>query len=297
MDITLNGDDQESSDQSNAASRIDSPTELKMERSEAILSLIQTCETELLRTQSNTVEVAPVQAIGKAEPVVTSTSREELHLTKSWIHEPLLPQSVTDRFQNAMHEALTNVMLERDEAHAHLISANVLHIHELEQEKRKNDRLKIGKQVSESVARFKQPNVANLFAKFDPKFDDGKQKQLEAKIEGFERLVKDSGDEALVEITKQLASEVAEKTANALEVTRLKQALELVKANNKSETDALKEELRRMKELVSTEEHDRKTAIRESAHWKSLYESLAKSSGEAKAATVEYHTKVVKDKS
>ena len=76
-------------------------------------------------------------------------------------------------------------------------------------------------------------------------------------------------------ISLQLANEVSVKTENSLEILRLRETLQLQDANSKSETDAMKEELRRMNQLLSRAREDHARASREAEHWKSSYEVLA----------------------
>jgi hypothetical protein len=244
-------------------------TELTTKRSETMLSLLRAYETDLLRAENTKQPVVVSQAINRQGTL--PKSHEHTNKT-AWIHEPTVPASVTERFQEAMHEALMNVMSERDEAHARLISANVLHIHELEQEKRKNERLRIEMQVSEEAAKLRRPlNVANLFAKFD----DAKTKQLEAKLQSFEQILKTNSDDEMASLSQQLAVEISTKTAHALEIARLKETMEITNANRGAEKDALKEELRRLKQLLLKEQENREMADQEAGHWKSSYEHLA----------------------
>jgi len=50
---------------------------------------------------------------------------------------PFLQNAASSQYQEAMHSALMKAMEERDEAHARMVAANVLHVHETEQQKKK----------------------------------------------------------------------------------------------------------------------------------------------------------------
>lgn len=218
------------------------PSELSSQRAGIIFGLLSACETTLLRAE----HAEPSTSVEFAEPVVESARP----MVQPALYEPLLPPSVSERFNEAMHKALINVMEERDEAHAQLIAANVLHIHEVEQEKRKNIRLNIEMQVAKDVARMQQSNVVQFFTKFD----DRPQRELQAKLEGFERILGNTNDEEMTAMCHQLAGEISAKTSHALEVVRLKESRELERKNETAENQALKDELRRVKELLVAEQ-------------------------------------------
>jgi hypothetical protein len=243
-------------------------TGLSNHRSGAIFSLLSVCETKLLRAEKADSTVSPAKAIDENKDNVASTST----VIKSEVYEPLLPPSVTDHFHEAMHEALMNVMAERDEAHAQLIAASVLHIHQLEQEKRKNERLQIELQVAEEIKQIQLPNVAHFFG---GKFDDKPKRELEEKIEGFERILGKNQDDDINALCHQLAGEISAKTSHALEIIRLKETREIERQSESAEKQALKEELRRVKQLLAAEQRKYEGTSKEAVHWKSSYESIA----------------------
>jgi hypothetical protein len=166
------------------------------------------------------------------------------------LYDPLLPPSVSGIMQEAMHTALVNAMAERDQAHAQLISSNVQHLHELEQERRKNEKLKMHQIVKDERGRLQQPNVASFFQNLN---DERSRRGLHMKLDEIEKMLAASNDSELFETSRQLAQEVSAKTSNALEVVRLKEVRGIEKNNYDTETQALKEELRRVKALLIEE--------------------------------------------
>ncbi len=216
---------------------------LSKERPQQIFSLLAACSTELLRSETSQLQYQ----LSPTEPSFTPICSNAPARVRTEVYDPLLPPSVSDRMQEAMHEALVNAMAERDEAHAQLIASNVLHVHELEQERRRNQKLRIEKEVKEEQSRLQQPNVATFFQNLN---DDRSRRNLETRLKNFERILGSNNDFELAEITRQLAEEVNAKTSHALEIVRLKEEREIERRNDAAEKEALKDELRRVKALL-----------------------------------------------
>lgn len=219
---------------------------LSIERPQQIFGLLSACGTELLRAETSerrTLPTAPSPTV-PARALPSETTSPSLNIQ---VYDPLLPPSFSDQMQEAMHEALVNVMAERDEAHAQLIASNVLHVHELEQERRKNEKLRIEQDLKEERRRFQQPNVGSFFQNLN---DDRSRRNLEAKLNDFERVLGRNNDQELADTSRQLADEVSAKTSHALEIVRLKEAREIERRNEAAEKQALKDELRRVKALL-----------------------------------------------
>jgi len=217
-----------------------------LDRPQEIFSLLAACNTEMLRAETLKSNHEPTLDFAVLD--TTRSNGDIQPQVKTQIYDPLLPPSVSDRMQEAMHEALVNAMAERDEAHSQLIASNVLHVHELEQERRRNERLMIEKDLKEERSRLQQPNVASFFQNLN---DDRSRRNLEAKLTNFERMLRKNNDMELAEATRQLAEEVSAKTSHALELVRMKEAREIERKNDAEEKEALKEELRRVKALLA----------------------------------------------
>jgi hypothetical protein len=122
---------------------------LSIERPQQIFGLLSACSTELVRAETSKTRDISTAATPTVLPQVLSSENAPAAMNTT-VFEPLLPPSVSNGMQQAMHEALVNVMAERDEAHAQLIASNVLHLHELEQERRKNEKLRIEQELKEA---------------------------------------------------------------------------------------------------------------------------------------------------
>jgi hypothetical protein len=222
------------------------------DRPRRILTILSACETEVLRAMN--AEIMYTTGESGLQPIedpirAHSSSPPQLDF-HTQLYDPLLPPSVSGIMQEAMHTALVNAMAERDQAHAQLISSNVQHLHELEQERRKNEKLKMHQIVKDERGRLQQPNVASFFQNLN---DERSRRGLHMKLDEIEKMLAASNDSELFETSRQLAQEVSAKTSNALEVVRLKEVRGIEKNNYDTETQALKEELRRVKALLIEE--------------------------------------------
>ena len=251
------------------------PKENTSDRSAKIFDLLAVCEAEVLRAAAKGSEYVKIDTSESEKKEQEETRPQNSHASDAVInndvYEPLLPPSVTEHFHEAMHDALMNVMAERDEAHAQLIAANVLHIHQLEQEKKKNERLRIELEVAEEMSKLQMPmpNVAQFFG---AKPDDSQRRELEAKMEEFERILGKNQDDDIDALCNQLAGEISAKTSNALEILRLKESREIEKKNLSQEKKALQEELKRVKDLLAIERKTHQDAVQDATRWKAMYE-------------------------
>lgn len=243
--------------------------------SKTIFSLLAACETELQRAESTYQVLADIDKHAESKYVDMPLSIT----VKPIFYEPMVPPSLTTHLHDSMHEALMNAMAERDEAHAQLIGANVLHVHSLERERKKNDKLEIDMRIRQDIARIQMqqesqhPNIASFFG---AKPDDRMEKmrtEIDQKIESLRRMININGDDELMQLCTQLAGEISAKTSNALEIERLKTLREAEKKTEAMEREACARELKRVKELLAQETNRSADATSEAAKWKSLYES------------------------
>lgn len=225
---------------------MDSPS---TEAPQHIFSLLSACNAQLIRAETMERKRACVEA--STIPCTMPSNESGIQTINTQVYEPLLPPPVAEQMQEAMHEALMNVMTERDEAHAQLIALNELHVHELEQKRHKIEKLRVEQQLKEERARFQQPNVSNFFQNLH---DDRARRNLEAKFDDFEWILGKNTDEELAQTSRQLAEEVSAKTSHALEKVRLKETRELERRNEATEKQALKDELARVKALLAKQE-------------------------------------------
>ncbi len=243
---------------------------LSDDRTVQIFNLLTACEAEI--QQINTRN--------------ESTKKKESSSTeiRPILYEPLLPPTLTEHIHKSMKKSLKDAMAQRDEAHAQLIGANVMHSNSLERMRRKNERLEIESTLSHEIARaqlkqdFEAPNLTNLFGGPDERIQKI-QKEIDRKIEKVHHAIRnDDGDAEMMQLCSQLASEISTKTSLALEIERIESTREIERETELSEKEALQNEMRRLRELLEVERQNSSQALTEAAHWKALYEECRASS-------------------
>jgi hypothetical protein len=213
-----------------------------------LLGLLSACETELSRAENHAINANAI--VLKGPPPIAAASDAMGPIPS--LYEPLLPPSVTEGFHDAMHEALMRVMAERDDARATLVASKVLHVHELEQERKINQRLTQQLKVAEALTRerVQMPQLPDFFQQKSKK----PEAEAKAMMHNYELEIKKNNDAEITEISQQLASEVAQKTSHALEVKRMKETREIERKYEADEAEALKVELKRVKEILAVEQ-------------------------------------------
>mmetsp|Transcript_24403 Transcript_24403/g.56830 ORF Transcript_24403/g.56830 Transcript_24403/m.56830 type:complete len:297 (+) Transcript_24403:885-1775(+) len=243
------------------------------------------CHSELVRAD---VSRQWVQTMLKppATSAAASIPAEPPSMMESWI--PANTVSVGgELLHETMHSALMTVMTERDEAQAQLIAANVLHVHEMENERKKRDFL--AEKLKHAEARNKERqqtkpsaremfiknelitahsvsrSVRQLFGQQEPKEEDDVVVAVsdEEHLFRYQEQIMESSESEVMGLCNQLASEISARTSANLEILRLKESRELERRHEKAERKALEEELRRMKEQL-WEEQQKVRALQES---------------------------------
>ncbi|KAG7352504.1 chorein or VPS13 related protein [Nitzschia inconspicua] len=268
------------------SSQVDERPIQQEERPTKIFSLLFACQSALQRFES---EMAMETATKKSSRPSSQSNRfqissdghdstPQLQARTRVCFDSILPPSLTNILHDSIHDALLNMMAERDQAHAQLIGANVMHIHSLERQRKKNEKLSAEVKVREEFAKIQadqnlnQPNLANLFGgKSDDRMAKMRQ-EIDLKMEAFHEVYRShaSTDEEITQLCTQLANEISTKTSYALEIERLKK----VKETEVKEKKTLQDELKRMKELLAAEEMKRKEAEKQAERWKAKYESF-----------------------
>lgn len=226
-------------------SKQNSPTELAKE----IFALSAVCRTELLRAQGHNTT---------AERVAQSFAEETLAQRKPvsfFAYEPVTPPVFSRRLQESMHAALMKVMEERDMSHARLSAAEVLHVHELEQQRKQNLRLKA--------------ELEALRTKDQPQTPDREKEHRQWQMQ-------QSSDDELMSLCQQLAGEISARTAASLEVVRLKEGSQVQSEHHHSEVLSLREEIQRLRSELDKEKAKNETVSTELSGWRRSYEDIVK---------------------
>ena len=238
------------------------------DRSGSILKLLSACEAELHQIESKKTSMEQ----RKSDEIPSSTE------IQSVLYEPLLPPTLTEKIHHSMKKSLSDAMAQRDEAHAQLIGANVMHSNSLERMRRKNERLEIDATLSRELARMntKQdlevPDIAKIFMKPDEKLKI-MEMEIDEKIEKVYNAIRNDNDDAeMTQLSSQLATEIATKTSLTLEIERMKETREIENKTQLAEKQALQDEMKSLRELLELERQKNAKANAEAAHWKALFE-------------------------
>jgi hypothetical protein len=160
------------------------------------------------------------------------------------------------RFREAMYGTLAKVMEERDEAQARMVAAGVLHVHEMDQQRKIVQRLQL------EVEALKARPAA------------GDSSDASDEVRRAARALQQDSEAELLSLCQQLASEISSRTSASLEIVRLKESRDLERENERAERQALEDELRRTRELLAGERAKLERSRRESSNWKESYEEV-----------------------
>jgi len=167
----------------------------------------------------------------------------------------------------AIHEALTTAMTERDEAQSQLMAERVFHTHELDQERRKVDMLEkkvdflknslIDESASAAAYFLGQENIPN--------------KNSLGKIE--KAMIQDV-DAELIELCRQLSSEISMRVSKELEVVRLQESRQIEREIEKAERKKLEDEVDVYKQRLQIALEEKERLIHEVRIWKESFQKI-----------------------
>ena len=213
-----------------------------------IFAVASACETEVLRAENQSLVAERLSAVVKKnEPALSEPLAQHLAGTA--------PAGTSSRFQEAMHAALMKVMEERDETHARMVAANVLHVHETEKQRKTINHLTSQVEASGSQAR-----------------DGDDERRRKEKF-----AMQQNMDDELFSLCQNLASEISARTSADLEIARLKEGRKVERENEVIEKETLEEEVKRLREIVSSEQKKTDGARREATSWKESYLQVVQS--------------------
>ena len=239
-------------------SMIDENERLKV--ADTFLSSTSLCENELLRAEKHSFLAERLSRM-KAE---SNDTTPLIHVGAN--HQP----SASDFFRDAMHSALMAVMEERDEAHARMLSAEVLHVHEMQQQRRKTANLSSELDtLKKSVA---STGVRSRNSQSGTRNDADPVRSVERQHDT---------DAELISLCQQLGGEISARTSASLEIIRLKESRKLEQENEAVEKEALKAEIAQLKHQLALEQKKSVLARRESGSWRESFNEAVKGSEDA----------------
>jgi len=242
------------------AAEIEKEDKLRKEKAHEVLRKMSLCDNELLRAEKQSLlaeRLSKLKSLHKGTMIDDDASKILPALVN---HEQ--PHSASNQFRDAMHSALMTVMEERDEAHARMLSAGVLHVHEMEQQRKKTENLTTELEVlkqSAPTAKGSRSNNSNNEKEPDP--------------ESLRKLkMQRDSDAELISLCQQLAGEISARTSASLEVVRLKESRKIEQENEAIEKQALKDEISQLRQQLSRERKRSQLARRESGSWRESFQ-------------------------
>jgi hypothetical protein len=168
---------------------------------------------------------------------------------------------ISNHFRDAMYSALMTVMEERDEAHARMVAADVMHVHELEQER--NVRKHLSYQLQRRNAELE--SLKEAIKKGNVNSNTTSKESLPSRADS-------QTDNELVSLCQQLSAEIASRTSASLEILRLKESRKIERENEAAEREALERELQLAREALAQHKRMLARSQQESTNWKQSYE-------------------------
>jgi hypothetical protein len=235
-----------------------------IEKVTEIIHLVPLCELDLVEAERQTIlaeklsqSLAPLKANDKEK--ITSAPQPVL---SGPIELP--PFSSSNQFREALHRALQKVMEERDEVHARLVQAGVLHTHEKEQHVRKI------RHLSSQLETMKRSGALNV-----PLFGlDKEKKDADEALRKLEREMKQDSDAELLSLCQQLAGEISARTSASLEIVRLKEMRNIEREHEAMQKKAMEEEILHLKHQLAHERRKATLARQESGKWEQSFKEV-----------------------
>ena len=201
-----------------------------------IHELLASCEAAILRAENQTYLAEKLASIKVPEDPVAIPPAIGAAAPKS-----------SSQYENAVSTALLKVLEERDKAHARMVAADVLHAHEMEQQRKK---------------------VLALEAKLESEVNHTDAPSLTSEAPKPQGLMQQDSDAELVALCQQLSTEISGRTSASLEVNRLKEARKIEQEHVDREKKDLLAEIERLRDLLAKERDKRRESEREVATWK-----------------------------
>mmetsp|Transcript_49526 Transcript_49526/g.74762 ORF Transcript_49526/g.74762 Transcript_49526/m.74762 type:complete len:239 (-) Transcript_49526:84-800(-) len=223
-----------------------------------LLSISAACESYLAKAESSGLIAQKLASLTSSQ--APPASKELSH----YISHSSLPTSAADASSSALREALKAVMAERDEAHAKLIASNVLHVHEMEQKRKKIEHITKKLEMAERIA--DGGAGASFFL--------GQVEIEKTKIRRYEEELIENADADLTTMCHQLSSEIEGRTSAALEIIRLKESHKIEQESQLAERQALQNELNLYKEMLKKEQIKSKEARENALQWKRSFDEV-----------------------
>lgn len=219
-----------------------------------IVSLVQTCK--------GTISHANRQAV-----LANKLASERLDCSIKSKKQQVTLAPIQKKYSIALHDALLAVMVERDGAQSQLMAERVFHTHELDQERRKIEMLEKKIDYLKKALNEGSSSAAAFFLG---------QEEIPNKnsLNKIEKSMVQNVDAELMELCRQLSSEISSRVSSELEVLRLRESRKIEREMESVERKMLDDQVNYYKKKMEEAQAERDTAIRETVKWKTSFEKL-----------------------
>ena len=171
--------------------------------------------------------------------------------------------------------AFKKALIERDESHAQIVASSVLHVHDLEQERKTVDKLKKKLTITEKLLFETEAIASASYFQTDTTGLAALQKRKKEELKELQNSFLQNNDDELMSLCRQLASEIETRTSATLEVNRLKELHEHERKILSSENDFLRQELEAAKKALDKERKKCAQLEAEAKSWKYAFQGLS----------------------
>jgi len=197
-----------------------------------------------------------------------SSSLSNSFLQKSVRIRPLVHVSPPNILHQSIHETLATVMAERDEAHAQLVAASVLHCHEMEQERKKVTHLRKKLSLLENLSQVNKSPGAPFFLGLN----DIAEKDV---LKKHEKEMVQNTDAEILSLCHQLSAEISARTSVELQLIRLKESINIEREAEVAQRKSLQKDLNRYKKMLYDAKQMNMKMKRENDQWKKAFEDIS----------------------
>lgn len=225
------------------------------------LLLPSLCEKQLLEAEKNCRLAQQLSGLSvlrrcdKCEDTFTDTQSN---------YQYFQPLFATSQFRDAMHSALVTVMEERDQAHARMLAAEVLHVHEIEQQRK---------------TMIKVSTELNLMKKMTQNHVDQPTSGIDDGSESLRNVQRQNDSDAeLISLCQQLSGEISARTLTSLEIIRIRESRMIEVQSEAIERKALVDEITQLRQQLAQERSYSNIIRREADSWKESFTKAFESS-------------------
>lgn len=224
--------------------------------SKDILSLLHNCELTVARSERHLVRAHTLSRI--KSPVEIIRKNHDVPRSSNYLKDKI------------MQQAITSVMLERDEAHTALVSSRVFHAHQVDLQRRKIELLESKLLFIEESSNLNSAPGAAFFLGQETIPDINSVTKIEKEMI-------QNVDVELLELCRQLSSAISSRVAAELEILRIKESRRVEQAAEAANRAQLDDEVQKYKIKAENETLRREAAEIELQKWKDSYAALLQS--------------------